>query len=221
MRVVCDIEANGLEKPTQVWVIVCKDIDEGKYHVFRRPTQDLEEKERFLQFAQQVTLWIGHNFLDYDYPVLDDLCGLRIDNPGDTVRDTLLISRLVEYSRPDGHSIEAYGEEFGTEKIGFSDWSKYSHEMEAYCIRDVDICHNIYAKFSSVVHDARWAPAIKLEHDFQIVVNALHRNGFSFNTGAATSLLEKVQGELAKLDQDILKAFPRRLKPIRRVVPRA
>lgn len=212
MRVVVDIEANGL-KPTKVWLIVCKDIDTEKYHVFRNVMEDPSE---FLDFVPKVTRWIGHNVLGYDFPVLRNLIGFDLDTALPLTIDTLILSKLVDYPR-DSHSIEDYGKEFSLPKGVFSDWSKYSLEMEEYCKQDVEICHRIYNKYGRVVNNPQWSPAIQLEQSFQLVCNTLHDNGFHFNRSAADRLLEKVRVELEKLDKDILTAFPPKEEFIRKV----
>src|SRR5580693_1745476 len=112
MRLVFDIEANGLTNPTQIWVVVCKDIDTGEYHVFRKPTQDSEERDKLLRLLADADLCIGHNVYGYDIPVLQSLLGLSREINSDTFLDTFILSRLIDYPR-DGHSIEDYGEEFG------------------------------------------------------------------------------------------------------------
>ena len=83
MRICIDIEANGLNNPDKIWVIVCKDIDTKKIHIFRNVHEE-QEKQRFLDFSRQVKTWIGHNILGFDFPVLvelqfDDLHVRRVD----------------------------------------------------------------------------------------------------------------------------------------------
>lgn len=225
MKVVAiDIEANALVNPTQIWVVVCKDLASGQVNIFRDIIGDRDERDRFRAYAQSVDLWTGHNCLEYDFPVLYKLVpgwnDLGLEVLCKKVIDTLIISRLVDYSRPNGHSIEAYGEEFGLEKIKFNDFSKYSKEMEAYCVRDVEICHKIYNHYSSIINDPAWSSSILLEHRFQLIINNLHNNGFSFDTRRADVLLEKIKKELQELDDQILVAFPPKSKLIREIHPR-
>jgi DNA polymerase-1 len=228
VRVVIDIEANGLHSPTEIWVIVCKDIDTGEINVFRRPTQDTAERTRFLKYADTVSLWVGHNWLEYDYPVLNSLLGLSIPSVHSVSVDTLILSRLVDYSRPQGHSIEAYGEEFGLEKIDVGKsiaghnpfFDKYSEEMESYCERDVEICHHIFNRYSRIVNDNAWKNAIHLEQHFQLLVNSLNGNGFAFNVDRANKLLRQVTEELQGLDKEILDAFPPKVIVVREFTPK-
>lgn len=217
MRVVIDIEANSLNNPTKIWLIVCKDIDTGIYYSWKDLTTDDEAELSFLRFSSGVDCWIGHNILGYDLPHLQTLLGL--DWSVDQVVDTLVVSKLVDYSRP-GHSIEQYGEEFGYPKGKHTDFTKYSKEMEEYCVRDVDICERIYNKYKRIISDPAWHGSLATEQQFQLIANALHNNGFAFNSSKAFALLVKVEKELAKLDKEITEAFPPRLKLIREITPK-
>lgn len=220
MRVVADIEANGLENPSKIWVICCRDIDTRILYVFRKVSDDDKEKQRFLKFAEGVTLWIGHNWLGYDWPVIANLLGISRPDIALCSIDTLIISKLVDYPR-DKHSVEDYGREFGLDKIEFKDFSKYSPEMEKYCIRDVDITEKIYNKYLKFIKNPDRQRSIGYEHQFQYkCVNDLHTNGFAFNSKKATSLLEKVQKELDLLDETIKSVFPPKLRAIREVIPK-
>ncbi len=222
MKVVIDIEANGLESPTQIWCIICKDINTGKFYIFRNVTTDVSERNRFLEFSVSVDHWIGHNLLGYDYPVLFRLLNFKRPDIAGTSTDTLIISKLVDYPRQ-GHSLEDYGVEFGYPKGDNSTaafFSRYSKELEEYCIRDVEITHKVYDKYKRYINDPKRARAIALEHRFQLIVNDLHDNGFSFNVEKARKLLDNVNGELSTLDKDILAAFPPRLKLVREIHPK-
>lgn len=223
MRIVFDIEANALENPTKIWVIVCLDIDTGITHIFRRPTDDRQERERFINFSENVTLWVGHHCLGYDIPCIGKLLDYII--PVDNVVDTLIVSKLINYSR-EGHSIEDYGNEFGYPKIKFNDFSKYSKELEDYCVRDVQICYRIFNKFTRDVDDRRWnilgprwKRPLSCEQRFQTIVNDLHNNGFGFDSNKANKLLDKVCMELERLDEAIKASFPARLTLVKEVHP--
>ena len=220
MKVVIDIECNALHNPTKIWLIVCKDVDTNKYHIFRKISDDAAERARFHTFASGVQKWIGHNLLGYDWPVLVELLELpRAETRIESLVDTLILSKLVDYSRQ-GHSVENYGLEFGIEKGKFNDFSKYSDDMERYCIRDVDITERIYRKYLKYLNNPERQRSIRLEHDFQLICNQLESDGFAFNSSKATALLGKVEQELASLDEAILSSFPPRLKLIREVTPK-
>lgn len=219
MKCVIDIETDKLHDPTQIWVVVCKDIDTGQYHIFRNLTTDAEAKKRFIEFSDGVTLWIGHNILEFDFPVLVNLLGWSLPRIDWTI-DTLVISRLVNYSREYGHSLASYGVEFELAKIWFSDFTHWSQEMEDYCVRDVDLGHKVYLHFLDYIMDPAWLPSITLENKFQVILNSVHDHGFAFNSSEATVLLNQVKGELDGLDTEIKEVFRPKPKPIREVHPK-
>lgn len=188
---------------------------------FRNLTTDPVEKERFLNYAQGVELWIGHNWLGFDYPVLNRLVGLDIPNVADVSIDTLIVSKLVDYSRSGGHSIEQYGKEFGLEKGTWTDWSKWSPEMEAYCERDTEIGRLVYLRYKRYITNPERRSSIVCEHQFQLVVNDLHNSGFAFDSRRASKLLEQVTDQLERLDKEILDVFPPRQVLLRTFIPKA
>lgn len=216
MRVVCDIEANALKNPTKIWLIVAKDIDSGKYYSFY-PYLGEEENNRVRNFWSNLDLIIGHNWLGYDADVVARRVGALKQVP---VLDTLVVSRLVDYSRK-GHSIEDYGEEFGLPKGNVTDFSKFSDELEVYCRRDVDITERIYRKHHKYIENPTRRRSIETEQKFQLVCNDLELNGFAFNTAKAQQLLNNVTTELAELDAQILSSFPPREVLIREFTPKA
>ena len=242
MRVVIDIETNSLDNPTEIWCVVCKDIDNGQTYIFRdicgqdtssRPlVGGVSEKSKLIEFLQNVTLYIGHHWLGYDFVVLNSLTGWSRNDIDAVSLDTFIISKLIDYSRK-GHGVGDYGEEFGLPKgipigneliqakdLPISFYSKYSEDLEEYCKRDVEITHKIYLKYKRYIDNPDYQRAIRTEHSFQLICNQLHDNGFAFNTKKAQSLLEQVTKDLAKLDKDILSAFTPRSKLIREVTPK-
>lgn len=225
MKYVLDIETNSLTNPDRIWVVVMKDIETGEYLSFYDLTKREDERERFIRSIDKIrheagSLLIGHNIVGYDWPILLQCLGLDTEACPAYVLDTLILSKLIDYSRPGGHSIESYGEEFGEEKIKHDDFTKYTEELETYCKRDVDICERIYRKHVRYINNPAHTSSIRLEHDFQCIANALHSTGFSFNAVKAEGLLKKVTAELNLLDDEILQAFPPKLKLIREITPK-
>jgi len=218
MKLVIDIETNSLSNPTEIWLVVCKDIDTGIYYSFKEVTRHEGVRKELLDLLSKSSCTIGHHILGYDIPVLSTLVGYPIQDISKYI-DTLIVSKLVDYSRQ-GHSIEDYGLEFGLEKGKFSDFSKYSPEMEQYCLRDVDIAERIYNKYVRYINNPMRANSIRLEHQFQLICNKLEKDGFAFNATRARALLDKVEIELASLDEAILSSFPPRLKLIREITPK-
>src|SRR5260221_3326450 len=99
MRVVIDIEANGKDNPTKIWIICCLDIDTGELHTFRRVSDDKSEQQKFLHYCNSVTMWIGHNIIGYDFIHLQRLLGFTPPSlSSSTCIDTLIVSKLNNYN---------------------------------------------------------------------------------------------------------------------------
>lgn len=215
MRVVVDIEANGLKNPDKIWLVICKDLDNGKYYTFYPYREGFDALRNFWN---SLSLVVGHNWLGYDWPNLDRLSSGTLRSV--PAIDTLIVSKLVDFSRK-GHSVEDYGEEFGLPKFEFTDFSRYSPDMDEYCRRDVDITERIYRKHERYINNSVRRASIETEQKFQEVCNDLEINGFAFNTAKAQQLLDNVTTELAELDAQILSSFPPREVLIREFTPKA
>src|SRR5262249_22020149 len=141
MLVVADCETNGLKNPSRLWIIVCREVESGQVHTFLEPDKDAQP---FLDYASQVTGWIGHNFIAFDLRVINRLTGSKIDPC--TVIDALIASRLVNGLREGGHSLESYGDEFGIPKLANEDWSQLTPLMIDRCVSDTEINLRTYLK---------------------------------------------------------------------------
>ena len=136
MNLIFDIEADGLT-PTKIWCIVAKELD-GPVHTFD-PTQ-IEEGIKFLQSAKTL---IGHNIIGYDIPVLEKLHKASfLDNK---LEDTLVMSRLFNPVRENGHSLKTWGFRVKLPKQEQpEDFEEYTPEMLEYCIQDVRLNEVVY-----------------------------------------------------------------------------
>ena len=221
MRVVIDIEANGKDNPTKIWVICCLNIDTGELYTFRKVSDDDRERERFLTFCSSISSYIGHNIIAYDFPTLQRLLGFHYPSlSSPSCIDTFIVSKLNNYSRK-SHSLESYGEELNYPKNLFSDWSKYSQELEDRCATDVRLGHCVYVSlYNAYIRHSCNRSAINVEQNFQQDCLELSSNGFGFNTRRCMDLLEKVTKELKELDDDIGRSFPPRLHCIREITPK-
>lgn len=232
MKVIIDIEGNALVRPTEIWVIVCKDVDTGEIRIFRNLTRDKRQRNDFLEYSSRVSTFIGHNILGYDIPVLVDLLDWHYGDDVSKTVDTLVVSKMANYSRDGGHSLESYGDEFGMPKgipidaytlpsaaFPQSFFWQWSQDLEDYCQRDVEITHKVYHKYLRFIEE--YHTPLVTEQLFQYcIVNTLSTNGFSFNVSLCNTLLNSTLTELNTLDTDIRTVYSKRLKGIRTVTPR-
>jgi DNA polymerase I len=212
---ICDIETNALVNPTRIWCIGLLDVATGREVVFENP--DLDPTE-FLEAAQDVSVWVGHNFIGYDHKVLEDLIP-ELVIPRESIIDTLVVSRLLNYNLTGGHSLGAWGERLGVPKLDFHDFSQLSEDMVTYLRGDLKVTLGLYKKFLRYLGSPQWKKPLRLEHDMAFMCRDMHDNGFAFDLPKARGLYEEIDGLIQGLDSDILKAFPPRLRPIREICP--
>ena len=134
-KIVFDIEADGLH-PNNVWCIVAKELD-GKIHTF-----DNTQIHEGIKFLQEADTLIGHNIIGYDIPVLEKLYDVKFNCE---VEDTLVMSRLFNPVRENGHALKAWGWRVGMLKQEQpEDFDSYTPEMLEYCIQDVKLNEAVY-----------------------------------------------------------------------------
>ena len=211
MRLVFDIEANGLDDASLIHCLVATDLNTGTTYKFE-PSK-VEQGFRLLMNADQI---IGHNIIGYDLPLITKLYPW-FTIPQAKVRDTLILSRLiwtnlgdmdrqaVPTKKPDGdligsHSLKAWGQRFGNAKVEHEDWTVFSPEMLGRCRGDVDITVTLWQAIERAKVDPR---ASELEHAVAFICDRQERYGFTFDKPKAQQLAAQFQSKLATLEQDL------------------
>lgn len=158
-------------------------------------------------------VFVFHNALRFDAPVLNRLCGTRL-SLSNTI-DTLILSQVYNPSLVGGHSLESWGNRLRLPKTEFNDYSKYTPEMRDYCMQDTRICCAIYkALRKKMLSYGQSERGISLEHFSWAVIEKQRRNGFFFNKTEAEKLyieLKNIERELAK---EIHEYWPPQLLPV-------
>lgn len=216
MWVICDIETEKLDNPEKIWFVVCKEVESGLVHVFRNV--QAEGAESFRRFASLVSVWIGHNFCGFDAIVLNKALGNVIKL--DRVIDTLVVSRMINFERPQGHSLESWGESLDIPKIHFTAFDKPTDEMLEYCKRDVEITYLLFKHFERFIKSPDWSKSLRLEHDSAIICEDIRKNGFTFDTKRAIMLLDELEKELETLSNDFRSYLKPKPYPIKTITPR-
>lgn len=216
--VILDIEADALDpnEVKNIWCIVCKDIETLEVSKFYGSSL----AEKFLDYAKNVNTWIGHNVVEYDYPVLDRFFSNSISKS--SIIDTLVLSRLLKFKPSDGEgqSLEAWGERLGYPKHPSPDFSKFSNEMLEYCVQDVEITYKLYEYLFEHLSDPCWASSIQCEMSMAWICQDMHLNGFRYDKTKADTLKASLQTRLSELDSEIIACFPPKLKPVREILPK-
>lgn len=197
MEVVFDAEFDSLT-PKVVWVVVCKDINTKEKYTFR-------DMRSFQEFAKKVDLWIGANALTFDRPALNRLVeGLNIKS--EDVLDLQIISRLVWFGRPGGHSVENFAKSYGLYKppIDVYDDPNRIEDYVHRCEEDVEITFRMWEEFKRFIQDPSWEKAILAEHELALICQDMTENGFSFDVKKAENLLSDISARLEKLTNEIV-----------------
>lgn len=214
MEIICDIETNALINPDKLWVIVCIDIDTEKEYIFKRP--DINNKA-FIEFANQVDLFIGHNFIDYDAHHIKRLINYEI--PLKKILDTLIVSRSVQFIIPGGHSLDAWGQRLKEPKTSFSNFSEYSEEMVSYCLQDCKVNLAVYKYLKKYIDSKFYCDYIQLQHDFTFIIEELKTNGFAFDKEKAQLIYNDILLKLNEYFQEFKILFPPKYTLIKEITP--
>lgn len=206
--VAIDIETDGLDA-TKIHVCCAEDLDTGERWTFTSGA-------RFARWAAADRIYIGHNSLSFDVPVLNRLWGSTI-HPSQCV-DTLVLSQLYNprLARPEGyagrsgpHSLAAWGWRLGDHKIHFEDWSELTDEMIEYCQQDVSVTLKVYRALSDRMSRMGYSEtSCRIEHQFRFFVDKQQEHGFNFDKAGAEALYADLRGQQEALERDILDAFP-------------
>lgn len=218
MKVIVDIETEGLESPQKIWVAVVKEIESGKVHTYRNLHLNHKDRDLFVEKFSTVTQWIGHNIIGFDIPVLE-AHGFGPFNQAQ-VLDTLVCSRLFNFGVEGGHSLDAIGKRQGKLKGNFKDFSQLTQEMVDYCVQDVEVTHAWHITIAKHLASDYWVKALELEHQIAFICQEMSSNGFYFNIDKAQALYEDIVQRLSALDQTLDQAFPPRSKLVREITPR-
>lgn len=199
-KCVCDIETDGLNNCKHIWCCVCKDTDTGSITVFREGDEK-NAKEYFKKYDKV----IGHNFISFDSYWLSVLWDVYI--PLNSIVDTLVLARLA-YSDIVGHSLRDWGNRIGVYKDHHDDWSRWSQEMEDYCIQDVNVTEALYNKLKSYKGFSK--EAIEIESKCQWLLAKQCRDGFLLNRELAIKTKQEIDNRYFEIILQLKDLFPPR-----------
>lgn len=209
-----DIESDGLD-PTVVWCIVCKELGKPPEVYTHEGGLGYKTLEEFNEYAKSVDLWVAHNGLSFDVPVVNRLLSTGIKETA--VIDTFVVSRLINYSRYSTHSLAELGAALGEPKSVFNDWSCLSQDMVDYCIQDVIVNEKIYNHYKRFIWSDEWKDALRLEHDMVLVNNEMSANGFKFDKNKAEVLLSSIKSRMADLESIFQTVWPPEIQEVNRI----
>ena len=220
--VISDIETNGLETSDKLWLCGGKDYKTGEVYKFENCHDDPVSRREAIKWYESADLIVGHNFIQFDAPMLNKLLKPRLIDPRKVI-DTLIVSRLVDYDIdiPKGakspHSLDAWGRRLGKHKGDFHEFDKFSDEMVEYWYGDIEVTSNLYDHFSPVIWDTAWSKSLRTEHDLQIELVRTQYYGFYFDKPKAEFLLKSVVEKMTALEEQFQIDFPPKMTEVNRL----
>lgn len=199
-----DIEADDLkENVTRIWCVCLENIVSGEKLSFT------DAKEfRTWQKRNPNAIYVGHNFLAYDTPVLNRLWGSRI--PVGKVVDTFVLSQLYSPTFQGGHSLDVWGKRVRMPKMEHKDFSEFTPEMLKYCENDTSITAVIYKRLAARMREIGFTErGCELEHRaWHIIQNKQRKYGFPFDYKRAHELYVHLRQREEELKDEIYKLWP-------------
>jgi DNA polymerase-1 len=218
--VVVDIEADGYT-PTRIWCIVTRDINSSTYGIFLEGEPSnfainfTGTFDTFRAYADTVDKWVAHNGISYDIPVINRLLNMSI--PYESVIDTFVVSRTINYSGYATHGLEEIGASLGELKMAFSDFSQLTAKMITYCKQDVTVNLKIYNKYKKYINDPSWAKSLWCEHTLAVICSDMHNNGFEFDVEKAKDLLSSVTERMVIIESEFQTLWKPELREVNRL----
>lgn len=189
-----DIEADGIE-PTKIYCLVISTFYGGKY--VQKTITDYDEMRRF--FKKENSLFVGHNIIRWDVPVIERLLDLKVKS---NLIDTLALSWYLYPSRVK-HGLEDWGVTFGIEKPTITDWENQNLSDYIYrCQEDVKINCSLWEKIKKDI--------LNLYNDSEIsAVKCINYLMFKMD---CSKMAEQLKW---KLDVDMCKKYLQKLEKIK------
>lgn len=203
-----DLECDGfIETVKTIWCAVVKDHNTGNIYTF-----DPNTINSLTNFISTYDCLIGHNCVQYDFPVLKKLYNWEYTGQ---IKDTLLMSRSQNPQRPlpigytgkNPHSVEAWGFRVGVQKVEHNDWSQYTLDMLERCKQDVEIQYKIY---NALVKESngKWENAHKLNVKIFTYLQQQEQYGWLIDKQHLVGCINTLNRWIEKIDRAIIPKLP-------------
>ena len=194
-EIIIDVETNSTA--THIWCAVTKDLSTEEVNVWT-------EAEKLQNYLVEESILIGHNLIGFDAPVLKKHWSLNMDMH--QLKDTLVMSRLLNPILENGHSLRAWGQRLGNYKDDFKDFDGgLTEDMVSYCKQDVEVTATLYKRLSRDLLD--WDQANNLEHSVAVIIQQQEENGFKLDIKKAIYLLSIWRKRLDQIEEELQEVF--------------
>jgi DNA polymerase-1 len=196
MKLIFDIETDDLDA-TKIWCIVAKELNGKSY---RFTPDEIEDGIKLLQDADTL---IGHNIIGFDLPVLGNLYNFKYKGE---IIDTLVMSRLYNPVRENGHSLKTWGYRLGIPKQEQPEFESYTPAMLNYCEQDVILNEAVY-KYLLDEGIGFSKESFDLEQKTASIIREQEKTGFYFDSQQAMTLLAQLSQNKADVEDEVQKTF--------------
>ena len=187
-RIVLDIETNLAHN--HIWLAVTKDIDTKEIKTWKAASN-------LSAYLKDATLIIGQNILAFDARLLNSIWKTKMSL--NQCYDTLIVSRLLEPSRENGHSLASWGTTLGLEKIDYEAVWRFMFDrretykgecydvvhmglLETYCKRDVEVTEKLFYELEAQLAAKKFSnESVQLEHKVAAIISKQEQNGFKLD----------------------------------------
>ena len=208
-----DIETTPLPEADKFHMGVVKRLDTNV-------TKTYFNLEEMMEDNKDVDKWVFHNGLGFDGPKINQLLGYEAI-PMSNIIDTMVVSKLVDFGKFNGHSLKELGLHLGTHKGDYTgDFTVCDDEMIEYCKQDVVVLESVWEYLKPYIMDPSWAEAMRLEHDMATISHEMQGNGFKFKMSEAEEMLGNVTEDMKTLEDGFHLAFPPKLVADRTILMR-
>jgi len=208
---VFDLESDNLrDEATVVWCGCFLNIQTKEMYRFRP-----DEIAQMLVFMDTTEMLIGHNCINFDFPLLEKLHNYRYKGKK---YDTLLVSRLLNPKRQvphncpnkkcGGNSVEAWGWRVGRGKVEHNDWSVFSEEMLHRCSEDVEIQLLIYNALLEEAKKGDYSNAFPMTFKLFEYLQKQESYGWAFDSELAHRNIHQLTHWIERIDKVLYKHLP-------------
>ena len=215
MRIALDCETT-MDHQT-IHLCVTQDVDTNEVRIWKTP-------DGLWDYLKQADLIIAHNGIGFDFPILNKLWKTKIGLR--QAYDTLVVSRLLEPTRENGHNLDAWGKTLGVAKLDYKatwQWMMNRREdydgecfdrpienlLEFYCKRDVSVLCSLYHRLDcDVIGKSFSMDSLVLEHAVAAIISKQEKNGFKLDVVHATCLLAELKGKMSAINDRIQALYP-------------
>jgi DNA polymerase-1 len=166
------------------------------------------EAEKLRGYLRKDDVYVMHNGISFDAYHLNRLWNTKIRLS--QCVDTLIMSRLLNPNRENGHSLASFGNQLGLSKIDFKDYDAgLSDEMIEYCIRDVELLEKVYDRLLKEKKQYGFSDrCFEIEYKVAALITKQERRGFKLDVPKCMVLLAGFSDIMARIEQELQQVFP-------------